>query len=199
MAYGWFVSACLSLSYCSHIHMYTAEAGRAGLRTAWHCFALPISNCLTTSSYSLYSNPTLHVFLKCFPLSSLKAKHAWSPVEGGKWPIHLPWKGATVNLYQSVNQAGTVGMNPRVLSPCLLLHSESGSRAVFQLPRCVWLDGRMREWWKPLSDVKWAASGKEGASYSERISCKSTQKHKTVEVSVSGAGELLVRLTPKST
>lgn len=87
MAYGWFVSACLSVSYCSHIHMYNAEAGRAGLRTAWGCFALSVSNCLTTSSYSLYS--TLHVFLKCFPLSSLKAKHVWSPLEAGQM-AHTP-------------------------------------------------------------------------------------------------------------
>lgn len=162
--------------------------------TAWDCFALSISNCLTTSSYSLYSNPTLHVFLKCFPLSSLKAKHAWSPVEAGQM-AHTPAVKRSHSQPLSICQSGRDCRNESqsiksLLTPRLRIWLRSSVPAA---KVCVirW------EWWKPLSHVKWATSGKEGASYSERISCKSTQKHKTVEVSVSGPGELLVRLTPK--
>lgn len=143
--------------------------------TALHCLYLiawpPAVTAYIIIRRCMYSQSVFH-----HPV--WKPNMSGAPWRRGKWPVHLPWKGATVNLYQSVNQSGTVGMNPGVLSPRVLLDSESGFRAVFQLPRCVRLDGRMREWWKPLSDVKWATSGKEGASYSERISCKS---HKSTQ------------------
>lgn len=53
MAYGWFATPSLFLSL-PLIHMYSAEAGRQEWveNSMRLCFALCISNCLTTNSYS---------------------------------------------------------------------------------------------------------------------------------------------------
>lgn len=117
-------SLVLLVSPLAPAHTYTCivlRQGQAGLKTAWGCFALSRSNCPTMSSYSLHSNPTLRVFLNCFPSVHSESQTWLEPRGGGaKWPVYLPWEAAAAELYPSVNQAATVRMNPRVLSPCLL-------------------------------------------------------------------------------
>lgn len=105
-------------------HTYTRivlQRGQSGWRSAWSCFAPSTSNCPTMSGYSLPPNPTLCGCLNCFP-SVHSGSQTWLEPHGGgaKWPVYLPWEAFAAELYPSVNQAATVRMNPRVLSPCLL-------------------------------------------------------------------------------
>lgn len=120
MAYGWFATPSLFLSLPSYICIVLRQAGRSGLRTAWgcvlHCVYLIAWPPTVTARFKSNSK----CFLSCSPLPNPKANLPGAPWRRDKRLVYLRRVEATVNLYQSVNQAGTVRMNFRASSPCYL-------------------------------------------------------------------------------
>ncbi len=108
----------LFLSWLSYICIVLRQTGR--LRTAWGCVlhGVYLIAWPPTATARLKSNTKC--FLSCFPLPSPEANPHGALWRRGKWAVYLQRVEAAVNLYQSVNQAGTVRTNLRASSPCYM-------------------------------------------------------------------------------
>lgn len=160
MAYGWFATPSPFLSLRSYICIVLRQAGRSGLRTAWGC----VLHCVYLIAWpptviARFKSSTKY-FLSCSPLPNPKANLPGALWRRGKWPIYLQRVEASVNLYHSVNQAGTVRKNfgassPRYLSCRLWLQNSFPTANVMSM-QLDWVRGNG----VTLLQVSgWAASG----------------------------------------